>query len=67
MSKNRVRILKNERGWGRHYIEEILYCNHCGKKLKVGTDIIVSRMITSINSHTIYYCLDDAKELNIIV
>jgi hypothetical protein len=72
MSKKRVRILKKGRGWGRHKSGEILHCQNCAdengkpKELEVGTDDIVSRMITSINSHTVYYCLSCAKELNII-
>jgi len=67
MSKKTVRMLKKDRGWGRHTLGDILHCIHCNKELVVGIDDIVSRMIISANSHTIYYCLGDAKELNIIV
>jgi hypothetical protein len=67
MSNKRIRVLKKDRGWGRHAFGEILPCIHCERKLIVGIDDIVSRMITSVNSHTVYYCLKDAKELNIIV
>lgn len=60
-----MRLLKKGRGWGRHTTGEILHCVQCNRELKVGIDDIISRMITSVNSHTVYYCLSDATELNI--
>ncbi len=63
MTQKNPLILRVGENVNHHRVGDVKHCTHCDKEIVIGRSEIVARLS---NRHRLHYCLECAKDLNII-